>query len=67
VGHRCKVSLRAAVIRRLVAFVLALVLMTLLPAGAAHAALRLEVPEEAPGGPFYARVHRLTIAPHTDE
>ena len=53
---------------RVVGFLLMItVLVVLLPAGAAQAAVRLEVPEESPGGPFYARLGGPLIAPHTDQ
>lgn len=42
-------------------------LAALVPASHAQAAQRFEIPEQSPGGPFYARVGGPTIAPHTDE
>lgn len=41
-------------------------LMTVLLTAAAHAQIRLSIPEEDPGPPFYASIERVFI-PHTDE
>ncbi len=61
-------SSRSKAVRRLVTLVLALAaLAALLPASQAAAATRLEVPEESPGPPFYARINAPLHVPHTDE
>lgn len=53
---------------RLAGLMLATALLVgLLPADVAHAAVRLEVPEESPGGPFYARAGGASLPPHTEE
>lgn len=62
-----EVRVREAAISRLSGFMVALGLVALLSAAPAHAAVRLEVPEDSPGGPFYARIEPGSIAPHTDE
>ena len=55
--------------KRLLTLSLALAaLAALLPASQAGAATRLEVPEESPGPPYYARLSAPpALAPHTDD
>ncbi len=57
---------RSKSVTRVVRLLLALAALTaLLPASKAGAATRLDVPEESPGAPYYARLGGPTIAPHT--
>lgn len=61
-------SSRSKSVRRVVALLVALAALTaLLPASQAGAATRLEVPEESPGIPAYARLQTGVVAPHTDQ
>lgn len=64
-----RISLRRSkAARRFWTLALALAaLVALLPASQAGAATRLEVPEESPGIPAYARLGGPEIAPHTDQ
>ncbi len=65
---RTRSSGSSGALRSLVTLVLALgALAALVPASQAQAAKRFEVPEQAPGGPFYARLAAPAVAPHTDE
>ncbi len=55
-------------LRRAASLVFALAaLAALIPAGQAAAATRLEVPEESPGPPYYARINAPLRVPHTNE
>lgn len=62
------ISSTSKLVRRVLGLALALAaLAALLPGSVAQAATRLEVPEESPGVPAYARVNAPVIAPHTDD
>ena len=67
-GATRRSSRRSRSATRLLTLALALAaLAALLPASQAAAATRLEVPDESPGVPFYARMNAPLFVPHTDQ